>query len=186
MIPRPVMGALPFALGAALLAVLVHISPSSSCRPWRPARGAAAAGAGRGPGVQLVPPARPGDSPTPFADPAMATPSAPSISGRGRTDSRPDGDHFTSLVVVGASGDVLHGLTDKAAVRRSLDVLIGTEQQIRAAEAQDGEDRISQEVRLRVSVPRGLVVMRSLAPARRTCCPPRSAEAAQCGVAAEP
>jgi uncharacterized membrane protein len=189
MIPRLVMGALPFALGAALLAVLVHIltiliMPAVAARTGAQLLLARAAG----PGVQLVPPARPGDSPTPFADPAMAIAVCAFDLGEGPHRIRAQtGDHFTSLVVVGASGDVLHGLTDKAAVRRSLDVLIGTEQQIRAAEAQDGEDRVSQEVRLRVSVQRGLVVMRSLAP--RAADMPAAEEAlkrAQCGVAAEP
>jgi uncharacterized membrane protein len=189
MMPRIAMGALPFLLGAALLAVLVHvltilIMPAVAARTGAQLLLARASG----PGVQLIPPAVPGDSATPFADPAMALAVCTFDLAEGPHRVRAQtGDHFTSLVVVGAAGEVLHGLTDKAAVRRSLDVLIGTDQQIRAAEAQDGEDRITQEVRLRIGAQRGLVVLRSLAP--RAAEAPAAQEVlrrVQCGVAAEP
>jgi uncharacterized membrane protein len=178
----------PFALAALLLSVFVHVvtilvMPAVAARTGPKLLMARVNGAP----LQVIPPGGPGDGVTPFADPAMAIAVCPFDLGEGPFRVRTQaGDAFTSIVVLAASGEVLHGVSDKAAVRRSLDVLIGTDQQIRAAEAQDGEDRQSQEIRFRVPSAPGIVVVRSLAP--------RAADAAavteglkrtQCGVAAE-
>lgn len=179
---------LPFVLAALLLAVLVHvlsilIMPSVAARTGPQLLLARAPG----PGVQVFPPARPGAEPTPFADPAMAVAVCAFDLAEGPHRVRVQvGDSFTSLLVMGLSGDVAHGLSDKAAVRRSLDVLIGTDQQIRLAEAQDGEERQTQEVRLRVPMAQGLVVIRSLAPrASDAAAVTEGLKRTQCGVAAD-
>jgi uncharacterized membrane protein len=178
----------PFVLAALLLAVLVHIVtililPAVAGRNGAQILLARANGAT----VHVIQPARPGDAATPFADPAAALAVCPFDLGEGLFRVRAQvGDAFTSLVVLGPAGEVVHGISDKAAVRRSIDVLIGTDTQIRAVEAQDGEERQTQEVRFRVPMARGLIVVRSLAS--------RAADAAavtdglrrtQCGVAAE-
>jgi uncharacterized membrane protein len=55
-------------------------------------------------------------------------------------------------------------LSDKVATRRTLDVVLVTDTQLRALEAQDPEDEPVQELRLRMSVPKGTVVLRAFAP----------------------
>lgn len=162
---RILLRGLPFLLAAVLLSVLVHvisilIMPSVAARTGVQMLLARASG----PAVEVIAPARPGDAATPFADPAMALAVCSFDLGDGPFRVRAQaGETFTSLVVVGLAGNVIHGLSDKAAVRRALDVVIGTDQQIRAIDAQDGEERQTQEVRLRVPVTRGLVLVRSLA-----------------------
>jgi uncharacterized membrane protein len=186
---RLVLRGLPFVLAAGLLAVFVHIvsiliMPAVAARTGAQLLQARAGGAG---GPQVIPPGWGGELPTPFADPAVAVAvCAFDLSEAPFRVRAVAGDGFTSLVVVSLSGDVVHGLSDKAAVRRSLDVLVGTDPQIRAAEALEVEDRQTQDVRLRVPMTRGMVVVRALAP--------RAADAAavtenlrrtQCGTVAE-
>jgi uncharacterized membrane protein len=156
---------LPFVLASALLGVFVHIVtililPAVAGRAGAQLLVARVSGAG----PHVIPPAKPGDTATPFADPAMAHAVCPFDLTEGPFRARTiAGEAFTSLVVIGPTGEILHGLSDKAAIRRVLDVIIGTDQQIRAIEATDGEDRVVQEVRLRLPVTRGLVVVKSLA-----------------------
>jgi uncharacterized membrane protein len=179
----------PFAAGAALLAVLVHIlavlaMPTVALRnAWR-----ILAAKAEGAGHHLLPAARPGSETTPFADPAMATAICRFDLSDGPFRIRASmGDAFTSLVILSSTGAVVHGVSDKAAQRRLLDVVLATDQQIRQLESQDPEDRVVQEIRLRLPAPQGIAVLRSLA-AR-----PSDARAAmdvvrrmQCATAAEP
>jgi uncharacterized membrane protein len=157
---------LPFAAGAALLAVMVHILtvlalPGAALRTAGQLLAARAGDAG----PQLLPPAAPGVEATPFADPAMVV----AVCGFDLADGpfrirAQMGDWFSSLVVLSPKGAVVHGLSDKAATRRLLDIVLATDQQIRALEAQDPEDRPPQEIRLRMPIARGAAVLRSLAP----------------------
>jgi uncharacterized membrane protein len=155
----------PFAAGAGLLAVLVHILtvlaiPSVALRT---SGHLLAAQAGES-GVQILPPALPGAEATPFADPAMATALCAFDLTDGAFRIRAQmGEAFTSLVILSPKGQVVHGLSDKAAIRRILDVVLATEPQLKALEAQDADDRASQEIRLRMPIARGVAVLRSLA-----------------------
>jgi uncharacterized membrane protein len=168
----------PFLAAAVLLAVLVHILTVLTLL------GALAGSTG----VTVLPPERPGAESTPFADPAMVTALCAFDLAEGPFRIRTQlGESYASLVVLSPKGAVIHGLTDKAATRRLLDVALATEQQIRALEAQDPDDRPPQEIRLRVSVQRGLAVLRALAP--RPSDAPAVAEAlrrTQCAPMAEP
>lgn len=178
----------PFAVAAVLLAVLIHIL-SVLVLPavaMRTSGGLLAVRAGSE-GIRVLPPGAPSAA-TPFADPAMVTAICPFDLADGAFRIRAQmADSFTSLVILSPSGAVLHGITDKAATRRVLDVIVGTNLQIRTLEGQDPDDRPAQEIRLRVPAGQGLAVLRSLA-AR-----PSDAAAVteilrrtQCGVAAEP
>jgi uncharacterized membrane protein len=180
---------LPFAAGAVLVAVMVHILAVLTLPDvaLRTAGSLLEARAGDT-GLRLLPLAAPGVEATPFADPAMVT----AVCGFDLADGpfrirAQMGEWFTSLVVVSPRGAVMQGISDKAAIRRLLDVVLVTDQQLRALESQDPEDRPPQEIRLRVSVARGFVVLRSLAP-RASDLPAVTdvVRRAQCAAMAEP
>ncbi|MGL4243398.1 MAG: DUF1254 domain-containing protein [Beijerinckiaceae bacterium] len=179
---------LPFAAGAVLLAVMVHIltvlaMPAVAMRTSGQLLQARAGDAA----PQVVPPPAPGGELSPFADPAMVT----GVCGFDLADGpfrirAQMGDWFSSLVVLSPKGAVVHGLSDKAATRRLLDVVLATEQQIRALEAQDPDDRPPQEIRLRMPIARGVAVLRSLAPrASDVASVTETLRRAQCAVLAE-
>ncbi len=178
----------PFLLGAVLLTALVHILtilvlPAVATRTAGHRLQALAAG----PGVHLAPPAASPEAATPFADPAMATAICAFDLADGPFRVRAQmGESFGSLVVLSSSGAVLHGLTDKAATRRLLDVLVGTDRQIRQIEAQDSEDRPVQEIRLRIAPTRGVVAIHVLVarPSDRAAAT-ELLRRTQCGTAAE-
>jgi uncharacterized membrane protein len=114
-------------------------------------------------GPRLAAQPLPGAESTPFADPAMATATCMFDLTEGAFRIRAQmGETFGSLVVLGPRGAAIHGLSDKAATRRLLDVVLATDAQLRAIEAQDPEDRPMQEVRLRMPVTRGIAVLRLL------------------------
>jgi uncharacterized membrane protein len=156
----------PFLAGAGLLAVFVHILTVLAIpnMALRTSGHLLAARAGEQ-GVQLLPAAAPGREAGPFADPAMATAvCAFDLTEGGFRIRMQTGESFASLVILSPKGQVIHGLSDKAATRRMLDVALVTEQQQRALEAQDPEDRPVQEIRLRMPVAKGVAVLRALAP----------------------
>jgi uncharacterized membrane protein len=169
MIGPSIFRAIPFVVGAALLSVMVHVLTILAMPSVAARTGAMLLSARAGEnGFEVLAPARPGGAATPFADPAMAfAVCAFDLSeGPWRIRATP-GETFTSLVVLGPTGDVVHGLTDKVAVRRSIDVVLATEAQLRRMDAPDPEDRAAQEVRLRIGAARGIVMLRGLA-ARET------------------
>jgi uncharacterized membrane protein len=137
--------------------------------------------------MHIVPPAAPGAAATPFADPAMATAVCAFDLTEGPFRVRAQtGETFGSLVLLSSAGVMLHGLSDKAATRRVLDVLIGTDQQMRQIEAQDSDDRPAQEIRLRIEPTRGLVAVHALVarPSDRTAVT-EMLRRTQCATAAE-
>ncbi len=179
----------PFAAAALLLAVGVHILtvltlPALAVRT----AGQLVALRTEGPGPALFPRSGPDAMVTPFADPAMLAVACRFDLADGPLRIRAQmGDAFSSLVVLSASGAVVHGLSDKAATRRLLDVVLVTEQQLRALESQDPEDRVPQEIRLRMPIAQGVAVVRSLA-ARRSDAPAvaEGLRRTQCATLAEP
>jgi uncharacterized membrane protein len=156
----------PFAAAAVLLAAMVHIltvlaMPRVALRTAGQMLAAHPAEAG----PQLAPQHLPGTQATPFADPAMAIATCQFDLKEGPFRIRAQmGETFGSLVILDPRGGAIHGLSDKAATRRLLDVVLATDMQLRAIEAQDPEDRPVQEVRLRMPVTRGVAVVRMLVP----------------------
>jgi uncharacterized membrane protein len=156
----------PFALGALLLAGLVHVMAVLLLPTL--AQDSAAARLSRGgtfnqmDGLQA-------DSPAavalPFADPFMEQVLCRfDVSEEPLRLRIPTGDHFMSVLVIMETGRITLGLTDKAATRRMLDVVLATPAQMRRLEAQDPEDEPVQELRVPLPALRGLVLLKALRP----------------------
>jgi uncharacterized membrane protein len=162
----------PFILGAALSSVLLHIlillvlplvAPRTSGQLLAD-RAVLGDRAGQS-ALSVLAVSRPGAQAYPFADPAMVTALCAFDLTEGPFRIRTStGEAFLSLAVLSPAGRVLHALSDKAATRRMLDVVLVTEQQQRALEAQDPEDEAVQELRLRMTAPKGTVLLRTFAP----------------------
>ncbi len=168
----------PFVLGALLLAGLVH-GMSVLLLPYL-ALDAAAARLSRGAVVNrldivtrpdvgnrldMPQPGVPATADMPFSDPFMLSAVCRfDVSEEPLRLRIPTGDHFMSVVVITDAGRVVLGLTDKAASRRQLDMLLATPAQIRQLEAQDAEDEPVQELRVPVPTSRGLVLLKALRP----------------------
>ena len=73
-------------------------------------------------------------------------------------------DGFFSLGFRRRDGSVFWAVTERAAVRGMLEVVLGTPSQIEARAEEDDEDNPSGEVRVEAPVTRGFVVFRALAP----------------------
>jgi uncharacterized membrane protein len=113
-----------------------------------------------------LPPFRPGDTAIqPFADPAA-------VGAACRYDVREEpvrlrvrsGDLPMSIVIIGRGGRITYALTDRAASRGLIDVRLVTAAQLLQIEAADVEDQPIQELRVRVSEPVGLIVVRAITP----------------------
>jgi uncharacterized membrane protein len=156
----------PFVLGTGFVAGIVHIS-TILLMPQLAGQTAAARLTG-GAQVNVLEHLQQINGDTmlvPFADPALQTAtcyynvSEAPVRLRVQT-----GDHFLSVVFISENGRLTYALTDKAATRRTIDVLLVTESQLRQVEAQDPDDEPIQELRLRVSEPKGLAVIRAFVP----------------------
>lgn len=174
-------------LAVLMIAGIVHISsilllPSVATRnsytrlsPLAPARGFA-----------IMPAVKPGDESLPFTDPGAILAVCRYDLGAGPWRIRVDIDSeaLTSLSFYSSSGLVFHTLTDRAALRGRLDVMLGTAAQVEAAEAADTDETPVNEVRLASSSRSGLVLIRAMAPSRAGAEPlMRRLKAAECGPA---
>ena len=74
------------------------------------------------------------------------------------------GDTFLSIGFRRRDGSVFWAVTERAAVRGMLEVVLGTPEQVEARAEEDDEDSPSGEVRVEAPVTRGFVVFRALAP----------------------
>jgi uncharacterized membrane protein len=158
---------MPFVLGTLLLGALVHVL-SVLLLPGL-AQDSAAARLARGGTVNQMeswPQTGGSTSPDmPFADPFMVSAVCRfDVSDEPLRLRIPTGDHFMSVLIMTETGRMTLGLTDKAASRRQLDVLLATPAQIRQLETQDPEDEPVQELRVTVSGQRGLVLLKALRP----------------------
>jgi uncharacterized membrane protein len=157
---------MPFVLGALLLAGLVHVLAVLLLPAL--AQDAAAARLARGANLhqmEVVPAGSGLSQDMPFADPfIMSAVCRFDVSEEPLRLRIATGDHFMSMLVITETGRINLGLTDKAASRRQLDVLLATPAQIRQLEAQDPEDEPVQELRVPLPAPRGLVVLKALRP----------------------
>jgi uncharacterized membrane protein len=115
--------------------------------------------------IEVLPPAGPDQMPFPFADPAVHLAAC-------RYDIAADpvllrlraGEHFASLTLVGPGGRVLYSLTDRAAVRGTLDIRLLTREQRERLEDADRDDEPVQEIRLTLRETAGLAVFKAFAP----------------------
>ncbi len=113
----------------------------------------------------LLPDRTPVQTDMAFADPAMTAAICPFDVSEGPVRLRlRSGEHFMSLVFLNPDGRISYALTDKAAIRRLIDIRIVTETQLRQLEAQDPDDEPVQELRIRVKEQRGVVLVRVFNP----------------------
>lgn len=157
----------PFGIGLLLVAGIVHLA-IVLLMPFVTSSNAAlrlASGASLHAMEQLQPVADGGETlPFPFADPALITAVCRFDLAEGPVSLKiPTGDSFLSVAVLTPTGRVAVALTDRAATRRLLDIVLVTAAQQRQLESQDPDDEPVQELRLRLGNPKGMVVVRSLA-----------------------
>jgi uncharacterized membrane protein len=116
--------------------------------------------------LEQLPPVREGERslPTPFADPAMVTALCRFDLTEGPVRVRvATGDTFLSVSILGPNGRVLTSMTDKAATRRQLNIVLLTAEQQRQLESQDPDDEPVQDLRIRLQETRGVALIRGLA-----------------------
>jgi uncharacterized membrane protein len=100
----------------------------------------------------------------PFADPSMVTAICRYDLSAGAVRLRlPVSESFLSVALLSTAGQVIVSLTDRAATRRVLDVLLVTPEQQRQLEAQDPDDEPVQEIRIRLAQTSGVALIRGLA-----------------------
>jgi uncharacterized membrane protein len=153
-------------LGTAFVAGIVHIV-SVLCMPLFAPEDAYARVAARAPiGVShgLARPT-PGHEVFPFSDPAIALAvcrfdlsTAPM---RIRIKARSDG--FLSVSFHDRRGTVFYAVTDKAAIRRTIEIVVLTPSQLEAAESNDAEDEQPRDLRVTAPDLTGFVMFRALA-----------------------
>jgi uncharacterized membrane protein len=156
----------PFAVGALLIAGIVHLAIvllmpqiGSSHAGIRLARKAQVNA------MELLPTVRAGQEalPLPFADPALITAICRFDLSDGPVRLRvPVGESFLSVTLLSPTGSVILSVTDKAATRRLLDMLLVTSEQLQVLEAQDPDDEPVQEIRIRMVQLSGVAVVRGL------------------------
>jgi uncharacterized membrane protein len=158
---------LPFVVGALVVAGIVHVAiilmVPHVARSTAAARLSAATPVNR---LEVLSGAKaePAGLPFPFADPAMITAVCRFDLTDGPVRLRVlTADVFQSIVVLKPDGRVQHALTDRAATRRQLAIVLATPQQIRQLESQDPDDEPVQDLRLRINGNEGVVVIRALA-----------------------
>ncbi len=112
----------------------------------------------------LLPAAAPKLETAPFSDPALAQAvclydlsQAPL-----HVSAKVDGNGFLSLSFHTRSGRVFYSMTDLAAVRGEIDIVVMTQAQLAAAEADDDDAEPPQELRLVSQTPTGFVLIQAL------------------------
>jgi len=158
---------LPFLLGALAIAGIVHLSiillMPGVAGSTAAARLSAAAPLNR---LELFSrgSGEASELPFPYADPAMVTAVCRFDLSDGPLRLRVfTTDAFLSIVVLRPDGRVQHTLTDRAATRRQLAIVLATPQQMRLLESLDPDDEPVQDLRLRMSSLKGVAVIRALA-----------------------
>ncbi len=111
-----------------------------------------------------LPPVAPGSTPLPSEDPASAEAVCVYDLSQGllRVTAAADGEDYLALSFHARAGHVFHAITDRAAIKGKIDVVIGDERQMDALQSAS-DDAPAQEVRLTAPTKRGFVLVRSLA-----------------------
>jgi uncharacterized membrane protein len=158
---------LPWAAATLLIAGIVHVV-SVLLMPAVAPRAAYArmlAVVGGAPTEQFValPAAAPGTESLPFEDPAFAEAVCVYDLSRGllRVTTAADGDDFIALSFFANGGRLYHAVTDRAAIKGKIDIVIADARQMDALQA--ATDVSPQEVRITAPVKRGFVLARVLA-----------------------
>lgn len=157
---------IPFVAGTVFVAGVVHIS-TILLMPLVAGQTAAArlSGGAQPNALETLQQASGETMLVPFADPSLQTATCQYNVREAPVRLRiQTGDHFLSIVFISENGRLIYALTDKAATRKTIDILVLTESQLRQVEAQDPDDEPIQELRLRVSEPKGLAVIRAFVP----------------------
>jgi uncharacterized membrane protein len=161
---RRMMEGLLIALGAAMIAALVHIV-AILVIPMYASRDAFARLSQLGPVNEtiLLPQPGPGTRLIPYGDPAVASSFCRFDLNAGplRVKAAADPAGFASLSFHTRRGSIFYAITDKAATHATLDALVLTEDQLRALAAKDDEDTPVQELRIVSPSNAGFVAMRS-------------------------
>jgi uncharacterized membrane protein len=157
----------PFLAGTFLVAGIVHLAVILSMPQLATLHATARlASQAKSNTLDVLQPTEPGQNilALPFADPSMVTAVCRYDLAAGPVRLRvPVGEGFLSVALLSPAGQVLVSLTDRAATRRVLDMLLVTPEQQRQLEAQDPEDEPIQEIRVRVAQTGGVVLIRGLA-----------------------
>ncbi len=151
-----------YVAAAAILAALVHIIVVMAV-PLVAARDAYARLEPLGAlnATVLLPRAGPTEKFVPYADPAVAGSFCRYDLSSGPIRVRaPVGRAFTSISFHTRRGLVFYALTDKAATRDVIDVVLATPKDIRALAAHDDEEDPSRDLRVAAPAPEGFVAMR--------------------------
>lgn len=112
----------------------------------------------------MLPPAAPGAEPLPFEDPAFAEGVCVYDLSKGllRVAMPADGEDFLALSFHSGGGRLYHAVTDRAAIKGKIDIVIGDEKQMDALQSASDEAP-PQEVRLTSPTKRGFVLVRAFA-----------------------
>jgi len=163
-IRRRAIDGLTIALGAAMIAALVHIAVILII-PLYASRDAFARLSALGPINATVALEQPGPRARllPYRDPAIGSAFCrfDLAAGPLRVKAPADGSGFESLSFHTRRGGVFYAITDKAATNGMLEALVLTEDQLRALQAKDDEDTPVQELRVVSTAREGFVLMRT-------------------------
>ncbi len=159
--------AVPLVIGAILVAGIVHLAVVL-LMPQVATLHASARLAAQAPAntLELLQPTDSGQEALalPFADPSMITAVCRFDLAAGAVRVRvPVNDGFLSVSLLSPTGHVILALTDRAATRRVIDMVLVTADQQKQLEAQDPEDEPVQEIRIRLAQPSGVALIRGLA-----------------------
>jgi uncharacterized membrane protein len=162
---RRLIDLLMLALGAAMIAALVHIV-AILIIPLYAGHDSFARLSQLGPvnaTISLAQPS-PRERLIPYGDPAVASAFCrfDLTDGPLRVKAPVDGSGFASLSFHTRRGSIFYAITDKAATHGMLEALVLTEEQLRAISAKDDEDVPVQELRVVSTARQGFVLMRAL------------------------
>lgn len=162
---RFLLDLLMVALGAAMIAALVHIV-AILVIPLYATRDAYARLSQLGPvnATIALPQSSPQERLIPYGDPAVASAFCrfDLTDGPLRVKAPVDGSGFASLSFHTRRGSIFYAITDKAATHGTLEALVLTEEQLRVVSAKDDEDVPVQELRIVSTGRQGFVLMRAL------------------------
>lgn len=159
---------LPWVAATLLVAGIVHIGSVLLMPTVAPrdayARVVAAVGAAPVNKLVVLPPMAPGTEALPFEDPAFAEAVCVYDLSQGmlRVATNADGEDYLALSFHARAGRVFHAITDRAAIKGKIDVVIGDARQMDALQGAS-EESPPQEVRITAPTKRGFVLVRAFA-----------------------
>ncbi|PPD45606.1 MAG: hypothetical protein CTY15_04295 [Methylocystis sp.] len=159
---------LPWVAAMLLIAGVVHIVSVLLMPAVAPkdayARALAAVGGAQPARLVALAPMAPGAEILPFEDPAFAEGLCVYDLSKGllRVSAPADGEDYLAISFHALAGRLYHAITDRAAIKGKIDIVIGDGRQIEALQAAT-EEAPPQEVRLTAPTKRGFVLVRSFA-----------------------